>query len=226
MKWGDVTSQLWTLACHFIGWLDSLEAKDYATFIPMIIALLAVFFGPLMMFRLGRRQIKMQEAIAAKQTETQATIAAHQVETQAAIAKRQIADSISAKRQAWINELRAEMAEYLTVMGRCNDLRRPAPNLAHEQAEKNFDEFAKCNARALELGVRIKLRMNPEEDDHNKLDDLLKVLADASPDPPGSETKEQAKESIARFNAARGEVIAFMQKLLKKEWERVKKGDM
>ncbi|WP_079416143.1 hypothetical protein [Thiomonas intermedia] len=204
MKWGDVTSQLWSLVCHFIGWLDSLEAKDYATFIPMIIALLAVFFGPLMMFWLGRRQIKMQEAIA----------------------KRQIADSISAKRQAWINELRAEMAEYLTVTARCNDLRRPAPNLTPEQAEKNFAEFATCNSRAHELGVRIKLRMNPEEDDHNKLDGLLKALADASPDPPAGETEEQAKASIARFNEARGEVIAFMQKLLKKEWERVKKGDM
>lgn len=167
MKWDDITNSFLTVVYHFLGWLDRLEAKDYATFLPMLIALLAVFFGPLMTYRLGKRQIKMQEAIAAKQTETQGSIAAKQVETQAAIAKRQIADSISAKRQNWIDELR-----------------------------KDF--------RAHELGIRIELRLNPREDMHNELVELLKKLSDVSKDPPPNETDDQknaAKKGFQRRSA-------------------------
>jgi alkanesulfonate monooxygenase SsuD/methylene tetrahydromethanopterin reductase-like flavin-dependent oxidoreductase (luciferase family) len=137
-----------------------------------------------------------------------------------------IADSISAKRQNWIDEFRAEMAEFLTAMGRLNELRRPPPTLTPEQAEKNFEESAENNFRAHELAVRMKLRMNPKEDDHNKLDALLKDLADASADPPASETPAQAAEALEKYKTARAAVIAHMQTILKHEWERVKRGDM
>lgn len=226
MKWDDVTSQFWTVIYDFMGWFDRLEAKDYATFLPMIIALLAVFFGPVMTFILGRRQIKMQEAIATRQTETQAAISAKQVETQAAIAKRQIADSISAKRQNWIDELRKDMAEFLTADARLNELLRPAPNLSEEDKRKNFEEAASNNFRAHELGIRIKLRLNPKEDMHNQLVDLLKKLTEVSKDPPPNETDDQKRAAIKAFNDVRQEVIAHMQTILKYEWERVKKGDV
>ena len=226
MKWDDITNSFLTVVHHFLGWLDRLEAKDYVTFLPMLIALLAVFFGPVMTYRLGRRQIKMQEAIAAKQTETQASIAAKQVETQAAIAKRQIADSISAKRQNWIDELRKDMAEFLTANARLNELMRPAANLSEDDQRKNFEEMATNNFRAHELGIRIKLRLNPKEDKHNELDELLKKLSNVSKDPPPNETDDQKKAAIKAFNDVRQEVIAHMQMILKYEWERVKRGEV
>lgn len=215
MKSNDVTSQLFTVIYNFLEWLDRLEAEDYTTFLPMAIALLAVFFGPLMTYRLGKRQLKMQSDIAVKQ-----------VETQAAIAKRQIADSISAKRQNWIDELRSDMAVFLTVHARLNDLRRPAENLSEEDQRKNFDEMATNNFRAHELGVRIKLRLNPKEEKHNELVALLGKLADASKDPPPNETEDQKNAAIKVFRDVREQVISHMQTILKHEWERVKSGDV
>ena len=204
MKLDDVISQLFTVIYNFLEWLDRLEAKDYTTFLPMVIALLAVFFGPLMTYRLGKRQLKMQ----------------------ADIAKRQIADSISAKRQNWIDELRSDMAMFLTAIARLNELRRPAANLSEEDQRKNFDEMATNNFRAHELGVRIKLRLNPKEEKHNELVDLLGKLADASMDPPPNETEDQKNAAIRVFLDVREQVISHMQTILKHEWERVKRGDV
>lgn len=215
MKSDDVTSQFLTVIYNFLEWLGRLEAKDYTTFLPMAIALLAVFFGPLMTYRLGKRQLKMQADIAVKQ-----------VETQAAIAKRQIADSISAKRQNWIDELRSDMAVFLTANARLNELRRPAANLSEEDQRKNFEEMATNNFRAHELGVRIKLRLNPKEEMHNELVDLLGKLADASKDPPPNETEDQKNAAIKIFLDVREQVISHMQTILKHEWERVKSGDV
>jgi hypothetical protein len=215
MRSDDVTGQMWAVIYNFLDWLNRLEAKEYSSFLPTLIALLAVFFGPLMAYRLGMRQLKLQAQIAVKQ-----------VETQAAIAKRQIGDSVSAKRQNWIDELRKDMAEFLTTNARLNELARPGVNLCEQEQRKHFEERAANSFRSHELAVRIRLRLNPEEEKHNKLVDLLRKLADVSKDPTPNETDDQKKEAIKAFHEARDQVISHMQILLKHEWERVKKGDV
>ena len=97
---------------------------------------------------------------------------------------------------------------------------RPAANLSEEDQKKNFEEMATNNFRAHELGIRIKLRLNPREDMHNELVELLKKLSDVSKDPPPNETDDQKKAAIKAFNDVRQEVIAHMQTILKYEWER------
>lgn len=168
----------------------------------------------------------MQEEIAKRQVAMQEDIASRQSKNQQQIAKRQIADSISSRRQVWIDELRKDAAELLTLFARLEELRRPTPNLSEEDKKKNFDEMAAANARAHELAIRIKLRLNPKEDLHNKLEQLLGALSDACRDPPPNETNEQRQSAIKAFQKARDEVVSQLQTILKHEWERVKRGDV
>lgn len=169
-----------------------------------VVAVVALVVGPILQWWIAKRQAELQRTIA----------------------NRVAADNISAKRQNWIDELRQDMAEFLTASARLNELMRPAPNLSEEDQRKNFEEMATNNFRAHELGLRIKLRLNPKEALHNTLVDLLKKLADVSKDPPPNETPEQAKAANKAFSDVRAEVIAHMQMILKYEWERVKSGKL
>lgn len=140
------------------------------------------------------------------------------------IAKRMAADNVSAKRQNWIDELRKDISEFLTVVAQINELRRPAKGISKEDEAKNFDDMATYNFRGTELGIHIRLRLNPNEEEHNKLVSLISELSVVSADPPPSETPEQIAAAIKAFHGARDKVVAHMQKILKHEWERVKKG--
>ena len=140
------------------------------------------------------------------------------------IAKRQAADNVSSKRQNWIDELRKDSAEYLHLLARLEELRRPALNLSSEDQKLVFDERAAANARATELGIRIKLRLNPNEAEHNKLIALFRSLQDACKDPPLNEAEGQRKVAAKAFSQERDKIVGQLQVILKREWERVKLG--
>jgi hypothetical protein len=177
------------------------------------VAVVAMIVGPALQWRIAKRQTELQKSIAERQAELQQTIA-----------QRMAADNVSAKRQNWIDELRKDMSEFLTVMARLNELRRPAKGLSKADEVKNFEDVATYNFRGSELGIRIKLRLNPNEEEHNKLVSLLGELSDASADPPPNETPEHSEAATRAFRGARDKVVAHMQMILKHEWERVKKG--
>lgn len=200
---------------HIWTYMVNLTADDFNKIILALVALIALFLGPYMQSKIAKRQVQMQ-----------ADIAKQQFEIQQQIASRQVADSISSRRQVWIDELRKDAAEFLTLFARLAELRRPAAELSVEDKKRNFDETAAANARAHELAIRIKLRLNPIEDDHKKLEELLRKLSDASNDPPPNETTEQTKAAEAEFQMARTDVVSHLQTILKKEWERVKRGDL
>lgn len=200
---------------QLVALLKSITADEFNKVVLGVVALVSLVVSPVVQWIIARRQALLQEQIAKRQAELQAQIA-----------KRQAADNISAKRQVWIDELRKEVAEYLTLFARLEELRRPTPNLPLEDQKLNFEDFMDANKRATELGIRIKLRLNPKEAEHNEFVRLLGVLADACKDPPANETEEQKKAAQKEFGAARDQVIAHLQTILKHEWERVKKGDM
>lgn len=169
-----------------------------------IVAVVAMVIGPVLQWCIAKRQAELQKAIAG----------------------RVAADNISAKRQNWIDDLRKDMAEYLTAIARLNELRRPAPDLSREDGRKNFDEMAANSLKAHELGIRIRLRLNPNEALHNTLVELLTELSNVSEDPPPDETKAQKVAAMKAFSEVRDDVIVHMQRILKEEWERVKSGKL
>jgi type II secretory pathway pseudopilin PulG len=188
------------------------------------VAIIGAVVSPILQWRIAKRQTLLQEQIAEQQATLQDALATQQVDLQRRIAERQVADNISAKRQVWIDELRADVAEYLANIARIEELRRPPPNLSAEQSAQNFEDFAEANKRATELGIRIKLRLNPREDEHNQFVNLLKTLAEVCKDPPANESDAQKQEALELFSVARDNVVAHLQLILKHEWERIKRG--
>lgn len=203
------------LVDQIIDLLKSVTADDFNKVVLGIVALVGLVVSPVLQWLIAKRQATLQEQISARQ-----------VELQEQIAKRQAADNISAKRQVWIDELRKEVAEFLTLVARLEELRRPAPNLPLQDEKRNFEDIAEANKRGTELGIRIKLRLNPKEDEHNEFVRLLGALAAVCKDPPENETEEQRHEAQRQFGVARDAVIEHLQTILKHEWERVKKGDI
>ena len=142
------------------------------------------------------------------------------------IAKRQIdASNVSSKRQVWIDGLRKDMAKSLALISRIQGLKRPAPHLNREEQLELFDVRMKFELRSLELLMRIKLRLNPNEEEHNDLDKAIEKLSNASPDPKPGETDKDRCALQAEFASARRDVLAITQKILKNEWNRVRRGE-
>ena len=200
-----------------------MTADDFNKIVLASVALIALFLGPWMQWLIAKRQVRMQADIADRQMKMQAGITDRQIETQSRIATRQIADNISSKRQTWIDELRKDAAEFLTVVGRLQELKRP--QVVASVAE-DFKERAQTEMRAKELGLRITLRLNPNEPEHNRLVELIAAMGAKGYVLNRSYTLAEEEQAAYEFNIATSAVVAHLQTILKHEWERVKRGDV
>ena len=124
-----------------------------------------------------------------------------------AIAKRQIRSllEVSSKqitapmRQAWINKLRELLAEFTSS------------TLHYYIAgfeDRTDDEYQRVTL----LEARIQLMLNPNEKDHQRLVVLMRSMVD-----------EIEKGGSDQFPRLHTELVALSQKILKSEWDRVRK---
>lgn len=125
------------------------------------------------------------------------------------VARKQASVSVlSANRQAWINTLRDQIAEFLSVLAVVH-----AGEWA-ERTEKEYDEELK---RLVLLVSKVKLMLNPKEEDHQRLSILLSKAAQTV----RARAKEEKQKSTEGMQLA-AEVLPLAQSILKREWERVK----
>lgn len=206
----DAWGTFWTAVSH-------MTVDDFNKLVLAMVALVALFLGPWMQWLIARRQVQMQ-----------AEIARLQVETQSRIATRQIADNISSKRQNWIDELRKDAAEFLTVVGRIQELKRPRVEqmVAKTEIAEDFKERLAAEMRAKELDTRIRLRLNPNEVEHNRLVQLIGKMASTGYQLNRRYSVDDEDKIALAFNEANNAVAEHLQTILKHEWERVKKGDV
>ena len=125
------------------------------------------------------------------------------------VARRQIRASLEAAgkqitapmRQAWIDKLRELLAELTanTVHGRA------AGGIGKRHSEENTRLFL--------LLAHIQLMLNPEEADHQRLEELMRKMVAEIKDEQGSQDE---------LSALRAELIALSRTILKREWNRVK----
>lgn len=133
------------------------------------------------------------------------------------IAHRQIgATTLSPKRQIWIDELRAEVAEALALMQRIRDLKRPASHLDDGEREELFERLQDARQRSAELMIRIRLRLDPEADAFEELVDNLKTLH--ASDLGGDLAAD------ADFAAVQEQVLLDVHRIIREEWVHVRKG--
>lgn len=108
---------------------------------------------------------------------------------------------ISPIRQQWINDLRNTIVE-LTAKS------------AHFAVAGTEDRKDSEYYRITELEYKIRLLINPKESDHNRLVELIREMT--------NNLYSMKRENEVKFWEQNQEIIALSQKILKREWERVK----
>ena len=125
-----------------------------------------------------------------------------------AIAKRQILSSLEASnkqitapmRQAWINKLRRLLAELIS-------------SSLHYRVAGFEDRTDEEYQRVTLLEAHIQLMLNPNEDDHQRLEaQIQRMVAEIQ--------YEKGKKD--NFTDLHAEVTALSRKILKREWNRVR----
>ena len=128
------------------------------------------------------------------------------------IARRQIrASVISTNRQAWINSLREAIASFLAKEAIARNLNR----LSHADSSSlgRIEEITR-------LKWHISLLINPQEEDHSRLDSLLDKLTNTI-----NNNNPDSQDVDANIDDLRQEVIKLSQTIFKREWKRVKRGN-
>lgn len=132
------------------------------------------------------------------------------------IARRQVRSNVvSANRQAWINSLRDEISSFVA------QLQISSFSLLN-QPTFNAKDAKEATRHLLRIEAKIRLLINPKEDDHASLVRSLHeaLLVASSPKTKGESDEEAAMKVRERIDS----VIELSQSILKREWERVKSG--
>ncbi len=120
------------------------------------------------------------------------------------------ADVLSHNRQGWINTVRDHVAQILVSVDSIHEW--------YEQGDDAPDDILERYQKVKLLAARLKLLINPNEEDHSH---LVKQI-DESIEAVGGGNSLGAYPDVVR----RGEEItAQTQRILKREWERVKRGE-
>lgn len=128
------------------------------------------------------------------------------------VAKSQIqASVVSANRQSWINRLRDELATLICIV-------HHLPS-AHANESLSTNEAVAEYGKFVQKFQVIKLLINPKEADHQELVRLIE-----SADKKIIESINNKQASTSEFEAAGQRIVAQSQLVLKREWERVKRG--
>ena len=124
---------------------------------------------------------------------------------------------VSEFRQQWVNDQRADIADYLDAVKRHQHLYdEPATNSSSD-AERH-DHLRLTREEADRIYYRIKLRINPRENPHRRDDDRFMGALDDLVDSTALPNRDP--EFDVRFDAA----LAEAQEFLKREWEVTKNG--
>jgi len=152
------------------------ENNELITILSLIIAGIAVIFGPLISIFITKKTLIANSKIASK-------------------------NLISPIRQEWINDLRNTIVE-ITAKS------------SHYAVSGTEDRKDAEYYRITELEHKIKLLINPKEADHNNLVEMIREMT--------TNLYKGNRESETIFWEKHRDIISLSQKILKREWERVK----
>ena len=154
--------------------------------ISLIVAGIAVFFGPWISWLVAKHQI-----------EASSNLSTAQISSALLTSNKQI---IAPMRQAWINDLRELLSEILS-------------SALHYYVAGYEDRTDQEYQRVTHLEHKIKLMLNPKEEDHQRLEEKIRNLI---------ESIEQHPKFSDNFPDIHQEIVSLSRQVLKREWNRVK----
>lgn len=152
----------------------------------LVVAGLAVFVGPLVSWFVTKRQLASSGILADRQIRASLSVANKQI--------------IAPMRQAWINTLRDLLAELSSSA------------LHYHVAgfeERTDDEYRRLTL----LEHKVAMMLNPIEDDHKQLEQLIRKLIS---------TLERGREAEQGFPDLHQAVVTLSRQIFKREWNVVK----
>jgi hypothetical protein len=133
------------------------------------------------------------------------------------IAKKQInASTVSLNRQQWINTLRDTIADFVSKSSMVYCL-----GLKHYADGQSVPRLEQLNL----LSHKIVLSLNPNEDDHKKLSAIMNDIISYIVNSLKERKDTGATEVNPIIDEKKNELIGVAQKILKREWNRVKRGE-
>lgn len=198
---------------------------------------------------------KEQQSFLKNERDAQAESMEKDRETQKEIAERNFnKEVLSVNRQAWINHLREQLSEYMALMPelvrvkfeQCIYFKEHSDTLQLSQNQFAFsDDVKKAKERLLESGPKliealsvlndkleknrlltanIKLMLNPSEEWYPQITAVFTAV-DICLNSLSKPDQNLYETNLLVILNKRDELINCAQKLLKYEWERVKKGE-
>lgn len=152
----------------------------------LIVAAIAVFFGPVISWMIAKRQINISSELAKVQIGSSLLTANKQI--------------IAPMRQAWINNLRDLVAEL-------------SSSSLHYYVSGYEDRTDQEYQRMTLLEAKIKMMLNPDEKDHQRLEELIRNLISSL---------ERGTKNADNFPDCHTQVVSLSRVIFKREWNRVK----
>ncbi len=129
-------------------------------------------------------------------------------------------------RQAWINDLRKDIADYLGIARKWaknydnyKDLQ--AHEASPEVIDQKAEELISLRTDVQIIGWRIRMRINPNDNPHKNQDDAFLQALDAVIDEDA--LKPGTSEAPHLFHDAATRLVTEARQLLKREWEVTKR---
>src|SRR3546814_417199 len=195
----------------------------------VLVSLFAAIVASLTQMLVARSQRKTQLKLAEQQTSEHKDALRDQLSMQE-LASRRIANaSISAKRQVWIDELRKDVAKYLSIWQEISYrwdavVNKPREGAISDEELAAFSQpIAQMRKEAHELQLLIELRLNMTEVNHQDLKALMNKLENTTLLYNRTVSQLPPKNIQTVFKVGLNEVVIKAQQILKEEWERVKK---
>ncbi|WP_426271683.1 hypothetical protein ACN9MB_09970 [Dyella kyungheensis] len=226
---------------------DGLENADGFNKVYIALAsFVGVLLGMVIQMIIAFMQTRTQRKIASDQV----VMLQRQLKIQRRANLRVAQDNVAAKRQVWIDELRKDAANYLATWqeisweweaiieaaakentGKNSQIGKEAEkahsaNTVMDELPGFRERVSALSYKAHELQLRMRLRLNPTEDKHIELVDLLSQVEKSvglfnreKSTLPTLQIQDRVRDSLEN-------VVVKLQVILKEEWERVKQGEM
>jgi len=163
------------------------------------------------------------------------------LDVQRLVSCRSVASFIADKRQKWIDELRIDMAFHLAqsreILWKWDAIRSQTtekiekksnndPIITEEIKQTLTDAFSPINGELdrehEERHIRIKFRLNPQEELHIKLRECLDKIRDTTRQMQGAKGKDENWKLIDSMKELVNHASELTENVLKTEWDRVK----
>jgi hypothetical protein len=182
----------------------STPATEWIPLVAVLVSLAAVFVGPIVQLNIAKRQIKQVAEAAAAQV--QATLETAKISFRGSV--------LSANRQAWIDNLREHLALFFAqanyIWMRWSERLKAGEWITSGEMADELRELTR-------IENQIILMLNPAEADH----ETLRLSMDKVHDLLNTEEIHKGPEAT---EAACLELRTHSRPVLKREWERVKRG--